>query len=220
MHEQPTADPLKHFREKPSVQFEPRISTPYATHGGEKFNPFETVNMNRSKSTREPSNKYTADGFHRVGSDSNLNSSNRHRTQGPGFSKAGPSTYAAPNSNDDSTSDEGPEINRKAAPKPSMTTADQRPFAKARGFTKSRTRNGQFTAPSPSMNGQQTSDGSNQSQNTCELSNAWGVNYFLRISANTFKMPLHRDNQPKHRRLIALQCTIHPVTCSILAAMI
>lgn len=187
VHEQASADPLKHFREKPSVQFEPRISTPYATHGGEKFNPFESVNMNRSKSTREPSNKYAADGMPRVGSDSNLNSSNRHRTQDPGFSRPRPnSTYAAPDSDDDSSSDEGPQITRKAAPKPPMTTTGQRSFPKARSFTGTRTRNGQFTAPSHSVNGQQPSDGSNQSHNTCKSSTAGRGNKPTTLSANTF----------------------------------
>ena len=53
----PPVDPLRQFREKAGTPFEPRMSTPYATHGGEKTNPFESVNLNRSKSKREPSDK-------------------------------------------------------------------------------------------------------------------------------------------------------------------
>ena len=44
-------DPLRQFRDQP---YEPRASTPYSTQGGEKFNPFESANISRSKSTREP----------------------------------------------------------------------------------------------------------------------------------------------------------------------
>jgi hypothetical protein len=50
-------DPLRQFREKASAPFEPRVSTPYTTHGGEKTNPFETVNISRSKSSRDRPNK-------------------------------------------------------------------------------------------------------------------------------------------------------------------
>jgi curved DNA-binding protein CbpA len=53
----PPVDPLKQFREKAGTPLEPRLSTPYATHGGEKTNPFERINLNRSRSTREPSDK-------------------------------------------------------------------------------------------------------------------------------------------------------------------
>lgn len=53
----PPIDPLRQFREKAGTPYEPRLSTPYATHGGEKTNPFERINLNRSKSTREPSEK-------------------------------------------------------------------------------------------------------------------------------------------------------------------
>lgn len=50
-------DPLRHFREQAGIPNEPRISTPYATHGGERTNPFESANLNRSKSTRDTSGK-------------------------------------------------------------------------------------------------------------------------------------------------------------------
>lgn len=64
-------DPLKQFRETASGPFEPRQSTPYATHGGEKTNPFEAINISRGKSTRIRSDKAdppSAEGFSRRGS--------------------------------------------------------------------------------------------------------------------------------------------------------
>ncbi|KAE8447783.1 hypothetical protein EG329_010177 [Mollisiaceae sp. DMI_Dod_QoI] len=69
------SDPLKQFREE-SATMEPRVSTPYATHGGEKLNPFESAaaGVNRSKSTRERSDAFNKDSFPRAGSDTNLNS--------------------------------------------------------------------------------------------------------------------------------------------------
>lgn len=60
-------DPLKQFREKAAMpskephfgdampSTEPRISTPYANHGSEKFNPYDTTNLSRSKSTHDRS---------------------------------------------------------------------------------------------------------------------------------------------------------------------
>ncbi len=55
-------DPLRQFREKVMPDMEPRISTPYATHGGEKFNPFESANIHRSKSTRERTDSFDTNG--------------------------------------------------------------------------------------------------------------------------------------------------------------
>lgn len=49
----PVPDPLRQFREDNFA--DPRKSSPYTTHGGEKTNPFDGTNINRSKSTREPS---------------------------------------------------------------------------------------------------------------------------------------------------------------------
>lgn len=37
----------------PGSPLGPRLSTPYATHGGEKLNPFDSVNLSRARSTRE-----------------------------------------------------------------------------------------------------------------------------------------------------------------------
>lgn len=76
----PIPDPLKLFRQqKPMMGNEPRISTPYQTHGGEKFNPFESSNMNRSKSTREHHGR-DEDFLPRTGSDSKLNTPQRARS--------------------------------------------------------------------------------------------------------------------------------------------
>ena len=75
----PIPNPLKQFQDKPMVH-EPRISTPYATHGGEKFNPFESTNINRSKSTRERHDRFDDSHIPRTGSDSNLNSPQRARS--------------------------------------------------------------------------------------------------------------------------------------------
>lgn len=163
--EQHAEDSFKYSMPKPTpAQFEPRISTPYATHGGEKFNPFEAVNLNRSKSTRAPSGRYSSGGIPRVGSDPNLKSPQRPQSQGPGFKKPD-STYSAPDS-DDSSSDESPYMKKKTPPRASATTAGTRTFAKARSFTGSRTTNTPF--PAPSTDGQPS--GYSQPQNTSKSS--------------------------------------------------
>lgn len=54
---QPHIDPLNQFRDKTGTPLEPRLSTPYASRGGEKTNPFESINLNRSQSSREPSER-------------------------------------------------------------------------------------------------------------------------------------------------------------------
>ncbi|QSZ33552.1 hypothetical protein DSL72_005120 [Monilinia vaccinii-corymbosi] len=48
-----TNDPLRQFRTAEEPSYEPRLSTPYASSGGEKFDPFDAANLGRSKSTRE-----------------------------------------------------------------------------------------------------------------------------------------------------------------------
>ncbi|PCD44264.1 hypothetical protein AU210_003343 [Fusarium oxysporum f. sp. radicis-cucumerinum] len=50
----PTAmpDPLSQFRDRDSTA-DPRQSSPYASNGGEKTNPFDGIPINRAKSTRE-----------------------------------------------------------------------------------------------------------------------------------------------------------------------
>ncbi|CAL3965465.1 hypothetical protein PZA11_001796 [Diplocarpon coronariae] len=75
----PIPNPLKQFQDK-AMANEPRISTPYSTHGGEKFNPFESTNVNRSKSTREPPENVDSDFIFRTGSDPNLTSPSRTRS--------------------------------------------------------------------------------------------------------------------------------------------
>ncbi|KAN0104844.1 hypothetical protein V8E51_010589 [Hyaloscypha variabilis] len=66
-------DPLRQFRQKAMPTMEPRLSTPYATHGGEKLNPFESANLNRSKSTRErtDTSDSTTNGFSPTTADPN-----------------------------------------------------------------------------------------------------------------------------------------------------
>ncbi|TVY37483.1 Meiotically up-regulated protein [Lachnellula subtilissima] len=75
------ADPLRQFRDIEGDDKVPNLEkryTPYATHGGEKLNPFESANLNRSKSTREPSTK--GKNVPRTGSDPNLASPRRPRS--------------------------------------------------------------------------------------------------------------------------------------------
>ncbi|KFY99859.1 hypothetical protein V498_00462 [Pseudogymnoascus sp. VKM F-4517 (FW-2822)] len=71
-------DPLRQFREKTGTPLEPRLSTPYASHGGEKTDPFESVNLGRSNSTRAPSGR--ADGSRGSGSS---RTRERHRSASP-----------------------------------------------------------------------------------------------------------------------------------------
>ncbi|KAK7402835.1 hypothetical protein QQX98_011427 [Neonectria punicea] len=47
---EPMTDPLSQFRD----DSDPRQSTPYSKHGGEKTNPFDGVPLGRAKSTRDP----------------------------------------------------------------------------------------------------------------------------------------------------------------------
>lgn len=51
-------DPLSQFRERDRDPYaDPRQSTPYTTHGGEKTNPFDGVTPSRAKSHKEPSRR-------------------------------------------------------------------------------------------------------------------------------------------------------------------
>ncbi|KAJ4189732.1 hypothetical protein NW755_005735 [Fusarium falciforme] len=54
----PTAmpDPLSQFRDRDNWA-DPRQSTPYTSHGGEKTNPFDGIPLNRAKSTRDTTNR-------------------------------------------------------------------------------------------------------------------------------------------------------------------
>ncbi|KAJ4309567.1 hypothetical protein N0V84_011441 [Fusarium piperis] len=49
-------DPLSQFRDRDSWS-DPRQSTPYTSHGGEKTNPFDGNPLNRAKSTRDTTNR-------------------------------------------------------------------------------------------------------------------------------------------------------------------
>lgn len=113
-------DPLKKFRMNPPTM-EERVSTPYATHGGEKFNPFESAAaaaMNRSKSTRERSEAFGKDNFPRTGSDTSLNNKNGTPHRARSFaerSSHAPRASFAESLDMDSSSDEPIEIPKPAA---------------------------------------------------------------------------------------------------------
>ncbi|TGO53332.1 hypothetical protein BOTNAR_0298g00160 [Botryotinia narcissicola] len=102
-------DPLRQFRTEEESPYEPRISTPYASAGGEKFDPFDAANVARSKSTREnvaePKSRKPVP---RAGSDSNSPSPRPNGTP-----KISPpkTTHAFASSPDSSDSGNGPEIN-------------------------------------------------------------------------------------------------------------
>ncbi|KAH8597115.1 hypothetical protein B0O99DRAFT_592866 [Bisporella sp. PMI_857] len=138
-------DPQEQFRDKPDIRFDTRQSTPYATHGGEKFDPFEnggrgaklnpydTTNINRSKSTREaqfrPEKSGGSQNIPRAGSESSLHSARRPQSYGSQRTASKPA-YTSPlgNYNTSSSSDDGPEI--KARPKGKGING--RPYAKPR----------------------------------------------------------------------------------------
>ena len=110
-------DPLRQFRQQDDpTAFEARQSTPYQTHGGEKLNPFDNANLNRSKSHRERSDKTGGSAqVPRTGSDPNLSQPHRSRS----FADR-PSRPSMPLSTEEvlssSSSDDGPQIkstNRK-----------------------------------------------------------------------------------------------------------
>ncbi|KAJ8071386.1 hypothetical protein OCU04_001709 [Sclerotinia nivalis] len=68
-------DPLREFRAEEEPSYEPRLSTPYASAGGEKFDPFDAANLARSKSSRESfAEPKTRKPVPRAGSDPNLTS--------------------------------------------------------------------------------------------------------------------------------------------------
>lgn len=152
----PVVDPLRQFREKANAPYEPRLSTPYATHGGEKLNPFESSNMSRSKSTREPRDRsdQSSQNIPRAGSDSNLNSPN-HRPRRNTNSRPN-QAYAAPASgSDSSSSDAGPELKTRSY--------ESRPFAKARNYTQSTPQPNTFST-AKQKNSTQTSTNNGEQQ--------------------------------------------------------
>ena len=103
-------DPLRQFRQHVDPTYEPRQSTPYQTHGGEKLNPFDSAHLNRSKSHRERSDRPVDSAqVPRTGSDPHLAQPHRSRSFVDRPSKPSMASYTeeAPNS---SSSDDGPEI--------------------------------------------------------------------------------------------------------------
>lgn len=123
-------DPLRQFRAEEEPSFEPRISTPYANAGGEKFDPFDAVNLERSKSTREPFNETPAKKpVPRAGSDPNLASPRPNGTSKNDTPKK--TAHAFASSPDSSDSENGPEINPQkprtfAKPRKPTQAQDQR----------------------------------------------------------------------------------------------
>jgi curved DNA-binding protein CbpA len=127
-------DPLRQFREKAMPTMEPRLSTPYATHGGEKFNPFESANINRSKSTRERNETYDPKSTSSPSkSDPNLKAPHRSRSfaeqrSTPRQTRA---TYTASVDLDSSSSDEVPQTNgsrnQSSAQRNNGTTSNAQP---------------------------------------------------------------------------------------------
>lgn len=91
----PTPDPLRQFRERDRPSVEPRVSTPYASHGGEKTTLFGSANMSRSKSTRDSSDRVDQEFVPRTGSDPNLSSPHRAQSfaQRPSAAHAKSSKY-------------------------------------------------------------------------------------------------------------------------------
>ena len=124
-------DPLREFRERADPTYEPRLSTPYQTHGGEKLNPFDNANINRSKSTRERSDQFqSTKHVPRTGSDPNLASPHRSSS----FA-ARPSTSRKPfpkaPSVETSSSDDGPEIKAHGPSRSRPFATPQSPAASA-----------------------------------------------------------------------------------------
>jgi hypothetical protein len=144
------ADPLKKFRMEPTM--EERVSTPYSTHGGEKFNPFESAaaGMNRSKSTRGRSEAFGSD-IPKAGSDTNLNSKNGtpHRARSFAARTAHAPRPSFTESVDlDSSSDEPVQM-----PKPTP-----RPTRRSNGATTRDTKQADSTTtPEPQSTSKQTS---------------------------------------------------------------
>ncbi|KAI9055026.1 hypothetical protein LZ554_002166 [Drepanopeziza brunnea f. sp. 'monogermtubi'] len=113
----PVPDPLAQFKDK-AMAGEPRISTPYSTHGGEKFDPFESTNINRSKSTRERPQRFDGDFMPRAGSDSNMSSVEKARAYAQRHSPKAPKPAEPPNhdgSSSESSSDGFVKMNAPAS---------------------------------------------------------------------------------------------------------
>ncbi|KAI9645612.1 hypothetical protein NHQ30_006354 [Ciborinia camelliae] len=101
-------DPLRQFRTEEEPSYEPRLSTPYANSGGEKFNPFDADTLGRSKSTREGfAEPKTRKPVPRAGSNPNLDSPRPNGTSKESIPKPAHAFATSPDSSD---SGNGPEI--------------------------------------------------------------------------------------------------------------
>ncbi len=115
---EPVPDPLRTFRDKTTSSMDTRKSQPYATHGGEKFNLFESANMGRSQSTRTRTEKNSVP---RTGSDSNLDSPRRAKASSfaerPSARQPKPAytEYTVP---DESSSEELPQMKHRSSAQP------------------------------------------------------------------------------------------------------
>ncbi|EKD17809.1 uncharacterized protein L3040_002180 [Drepanopeziza brunnea f. sp. 'multigermtubi'] len=126
----PVPDPLAQFKDK-AMAGEPRISTPYSTHGGEKFDPFESTNVNRSKSTRERPQQFDGDFMPRAGSDSNMSSVEKARAYAQRHSPKAPKPAEPPNhdgSSSESSSDGFVKMNAPASGTTHRAPSSQGPF--------------------------------------------------------------------------------------------
>ncbi|KAJ3519073.1 hypothetical protein NM208_g14275 [Fusarium decemcellulare] len=132
----PTAmpDPLSQFRDRDSWA-DPRQSSPYTSHGGEKTNPFDGIPLNRAKSTREVPRRDEAS--------SDNDAFNRQRSaSAPKGSEDIPSSANGPGNDQ-----EQPSIPRDPADRPKA------PLKKTRSGFKNATQAPEQQAPNASMNG-------------------------------------------------------------------
>ncbi|KAF4460843.1 hypothetical protein FALBO_12367, partial [Fusarium albosuccineum] len=132
----PTAmpDPLSQFRDRDSWA-DPRQSSPYTSHGGEKTNPFDGIPLNRAKSTREVPRRDEAS--------SDNDAFNRQRSaSAPKGSEDVPSSANGPGNDQ-----EQPSIPRDPADRPKA------PLKKTRSGFKNATQAPEQQAPNASMNG-------------------------------------------------------------------
>jgi curved DNA-binding protein CbpA len=85
VHTETHTDPLRRFRGEATTPLEPRLRTPYAGSGGERFNPNESVPLNRASSGRVPTPGSRAD-------EAAFGNSTRHRPRSTSPSSSRSST--------------------------------------------------------------------------------------------------------------------------------
>lgn len=112
---QSNVDPLKQFREKAKTPLEPRLSTPYSAQGGEKTNPFESVNVGRSNSTRAAPGMADEDG----NSGPFGRSRDRRRSASPSRTSRRPDLAPDSNANSEATFNTSPKRTYSKSTKPS-----------------------------------------------------------------------------------------------------